>query len=45
MYQVNNLVTFSAKPIGTEEFFNRMIKALGITVDRRPKGRTHKRES
>jgi len=37
--QVNNSVTFSGKLIGSEEFLNQMIKALGITIDRRPKGR------
>jgi len=35
--QVNNLVTFSGKSIVSEEFLNRMVEALGITVDRRPK--------
>ena len=42
---VNNPVTFSGKPIGFEEFLNQMIEALGIIVDRRPKGRPRKRES
>ena len=37
MCQVNNSVTFSGKPIESEEFFNRIVEALGITVDRRPK--------
>ncbi len=27
---VNNSVTFSRKPIGSEEFLNQMIEALGI---------------
>ena len=45
MYQVNNSVTFSGKPIGSEEFFNRIVEALGITIDRRPKGRPCKREN
>ena len=31
--------------IGSEEFFNHRIEVLGITVDRRPKGRPRKRES
>ena len=46
MCQVNNLVTFSGKPIGFEEYLNQMIKTLGITItmDRRPKGRPRKRE-
>ena len=45
MCQVNNSVTFSGKPIGYEEFLNRMVEALGITIDRRPKGRPRKMES
>jgi hypothetical protein len=28
--------------MGSEEFFNRMIEALGIIIDRRPKGRLRK---
>jgi len=43
--QVNNLVTFIGKSIESEEFFNQMAEALGITVNRRPKGRPRKRES
>jgi len=42
---VNNSVTFSGKPIESEEFFNQMIEILGITIDRRPKGRPRKMES
>ncbi len=45
MYQVNNSVTFCGKPIGYEEFLNQMVEALGIIVDRRPKGRPRKIES
>ena len=45
VYQVNNSITFSGKPIGPEEFFNRMVEALGITVDKRPKGRLRKIEN
>ena len=30
MYQLNNSVTFSGKPIGSEEFLNQMVEALGI---------------
>ena len=45
MCQVNNSVAFSGKPIGSEEFLNQMIETLGSTVDRRPKGKTRKRES
>jgi len=37
MYQPNNSVIFSGKPMGLEEFLNRMVETLGITVDRRPK--------
>jgi len=29
MCQVNNSVTFSEKPIGSEEFINRIVEALG----------------
>ena len=36
-YQVNNPVTFSGQPIGSEEFLNWMVEALGIIIDRRPK--------
>jgi len=42
MYKVNNSVTFSRKPIGPEEFLIQMVEALGITIDRRPKGRLSK---
>ena len=45
MYQFNNSVTFSGKPIVSEEFFNHMVEALGIIIDRRPKGRSRKREN
>ncbi len=45
MYQVNNYVTFSGNPIESEEFLNQIVKALGITIDRRPKGSPRKRES
>ena len=31
--------------MGSEEFFNQMVEVLGITVDRRPKGRPHKIEN
>ena len=36
---------FSGKPIGSEEFLNRMVEALGIIIDRRPKGRPRKMEN
>ena len=46
MYQINNSVTFSGKPISSEEFLNQMIETLGITIiDRRPKERPRKMES
>jgi len=45
VYQINNLVTFSKKPIGFEEFINQMVEVLGIIIDRCPKGRPCKRES
>ncbi|MHC2995405.1 MAG: hypothetical protein IBV53_07900 [Candidatus Atribacteria bacterium] len=44
MCQVNNSVTFSGKPIGTEEFLNWIVEALGIIIDRHPKGRSRKGE-
>ena len=45
MCRVNNWVIFSGKPIGSEEFFNRMVEVLGIIIDKRPKGRPRKMES
>jgi hypothetical protein len=42
---VNNSLIFSGKPIGSEEFLNQMVEALGITIDRRPKGRPRKIEN
>ena len=46
MRQVNNSVTFSRKPMtGPEEFFNQIVQALGIIIDRHPKGRPRKREN
>lgn len=43
--QVNNLVIFNGKPIGSEEFLNRTVKALGVTIVKCPKGRPRKREN
>jgi len=43
--QVNNLVTFSGKPIRSEDFLKQMVEVLGITIDIRPKGRPRKREN
>lgn len=37
--------TISGKPIGSEEFLNRMVEALGITINTRPKGRPRKRKN
>ena len=31
--------------MGSKEFLNRMVEALGITIDRRPKGRICKMEN
>jgi len=31
--------------MGSEEFLNRMVETLDITIDRRPKGRPRKREN
>jgi len=39
------LLSFSGKPIGSEEFFNQILEDLGITIDRSPKGRFRKREN
>jgi len=45
VYQVNNSIIFSGKPMGSEEFLIRMVEALGITIDRRPKARPRKMEN
>jgi len=34
---VINSVTFSKKPMGSEEFLNQMVDSLDINIDRRPK--------
>jgi len=39
------LVTFSGKSMVSEDLLNQMVEALGITIDRRPKGRIRKIES
>ena len=41
MCQVNNPVTFSGIPMESEEFLNKIVEALGIIIDRRPKGKPH----
>jgi len=43
VYRLNNSVTFSGKPMRSEEFLNQRVETLGITVDRRPKGKPCKR--
>ena len=45
MCQVNNSLIFRGKPIGSEEFLNQIVEALGIILDKRPKGRLRKMES
>jgi len=45
MYQVNNSVTFNGNPIGPDELLNRMVEALGIIIDRCPKGKPCKKEN
>jgi len=45
MCQFNNSEPFSGKPVGSEEFLNQMVEALGIIIDRCPKGRPRKREN
>ena len=42
VHQLNNSVIFSGQPIGSEELLNRMVEALGIIINRRPKGRPRK---
>jgi len=44
--QNNNSVTFSGKPIGSEELLNQMVEALGIiTIDRHSNARPRKMKS
>jgi hypothetical protein len=45
LFLLNNSVTFSRKPIRSEEFLKRMDEALGIIIDRRPKGKLRKMKS
>jgi hypothetical protein len=42
--QVNNSVTFSEKPMGSEECLDQIVEVLYIIIDRRPKRRPRKRE-
>jgi hypothetical protein len=44
VYSLNNSVIFSGKSIEPEEFLVQMTETLGITIDRRPKGRPRKGE-
>ena len=45
---LNNSVTFNEKPIepaiGSEEFLDQMVEALGIAIDRHPKRKPRKME-
>jgi len=46
VFRINNSITFNRKPIGFDEFLNRMVEASGITIeDRHPKGKPRKMES
>jgi hypothetical protein len=45
VYQVNNSLIFRGKPIESEEFLNQIVEALGIILDKRPKGKPRKMES
>jgi hypothetical protein len=45
VYQENNSVIFSGKPIGSEEFLDQMVEALGIIIDRCLKVKPCKMES
>jgi len=45
MYQLNNSLIFSGKSIRSEGFLNQIVKTLGITIDRRPKGGPRKMEN
>jgi len=44
-YQVNNLVFLGETYGRLSEFLIRMVGALGIITDRRPKGKPRKREN
>jgi hypothetical protein len=45
MYQLNNSVIFCGKLIGFVEFFDQILEALDIIIDRRLKGSPRKMES
>ena len=38
--QVNNSVSLNGKPIESEKFLNQVVEAIGIIINRRPKGRS-----
>jgi len=42
---LNNSATFSGKSMGSKEFLNQMVKALGITICKRPKAKPRKRKN
>ena len=42
---LSNSVTFSGQLMEPDEFLNQRVEALGITMDRRPKGRPCKMKS
>ena len=42
---IKNSVIFSGKPMGSEEFLNRIVEVLSIAVDRCPRERPRKREN
>jgi len=42
---LNNSVTFGGKLMGSDEFLNQVVEALGIIIDKRPKGRPRKMKS
>lgn len=45
IFILNNSINFSGKLIGSEKFFNWMVEALGIIIDRRHEGIPRKREN
>ena len=42
---LSNSVVISEELVGHEEFLNQMVEALGIIIDRRPKGRSRKKKA
>jgi len=45
VYRVNNSVALNGKPIESEKFLNQVVEAIGIIIDRNPKGKPRKMES